>query len=242
MGGESNQHDQTTQLTCTYPKPHRPPLAGLTIGHVLRCHPKPERWKLKMYVPMLICFFLGAAAGTSAFAKYGRSSLLLPTFFLFVLGWGYIYFLARTRKQPFHRVLLKRVSNEILTPHSPSNKNNNKHSRMMMPQMPHMPHMPHMPQINIPFTQGHGQQQRASGRSSQPHHGRRHSSACDKLGKATGPGGVGADGQQGAGRSSGSGSGSGGEQQIVLDISDAPAAASSGEGQNKISNNVAAVV
>lgn len=144
---------------------------GITIGHVLRCNPKPERWKLKLYIPMLVCFFLGAATGKAAFDVHGRASLLWPTFFLFALGWGYIYFLAHLRRQPFHRVLLKRVSNEILTPHSPS------HNRKLHTHMMGLPH------INIPFMHGrlHPQQQQ--------HHGRRHSSACDELSKSKPEGG-----------------------------------------------------
>jgi hypothetical protein len=228
----------------------RTPRAGITIGHVLRCHPKPERWKLKMYIPMLVCFFLGAAAGKSAFDLHGRASLFLPTFFLFFLGWGYIYFLARLRRQPFHRVLLKRVSNEILTPHSPSHATARHKLRM--------PHMPHMPQLHIPFTHhhhnsGHGHggyghargglappvplQQHPQSQQQQPvhpHHARRHSSACDKLGKGE------------RGRSTNNGGQEQQEpQQIVLDISNGAAASASGEqdgGTNELSNHTAAVV
>jgi hypothetical protein len=202
---------------------------------VLRCHPKPDRWKLKMYAPMLVCFFLGAAAGTSAFDRYGRSSLLFPTSFLFCLGWVYIYYLARSRHQPFHKILLKRVSGEILTPQSPS------HARKRR-----MPHMPHMPQIHIPFQHhhssgSHSQQQHARAHPHpHPQHGRRHSSACDELGK------------MGEGRRvAGGGSESDQPQQIVLDISGAGPAASVGgsdsssgnnNNNNEISNHTAAVV
>jgi hypothetical protein len=44
-------------------------VSGITVGHMLRCHPKPDRWKLKMYVPMLLAFFLGGMAGLAAFYK-----------------------------------------------------------------------------------------------------------------------------------------------------------------------------
>lgn len=113
---------------------------GITIGHVLRCHPKPERWKLKMYCPMLLFFFLGAAAGRAAYTACGRASLLFPAAFLFILGISYIYYLSRTRKQPFHKILLKRISREVLEPDSPSNFR----KRLRSIQMPHMPQMPPM--------------------------------------------------------------------------------------------------
>lgn len=200
---------------------------------MLRCHPKPERWKLKMYFPMLICFFLGAAAGKSAFDSRGRSSLLFPAFFLFFLGWGYIYYLARIRKQPFTRVLLKRVSNEILTPNSPSHKKN----RLGLPPIPHLPHMP---QIHIPFHHGHHygshhgglrppQHGHAQASTAHGHHSRRHSSACDELGKSKPAGTAGA---------------SGGD--VVLDISAGEVADvapnEGGSKNNELSNHTAEVV
>lgn len=113
---------------------------GITIGHVLRCHPKPERWKLKMYCPMLLFFFLGAAAGRAAYTACGRTSLLFPTVFLFILGISYVYYLALTRKQPFHKILLKRISQEVLEPDSPSNFR----KRLRSIQLPHLPHLPPM--------------------------------------------------------------------------------------------------
>lgn len=218
-----------------HPPPTHPRRAGITIGHVLRCHPKPDRWKLKMYFPMLICFFLGAAAGKSAFEKHGRSSLLLPTFFLFAMGWTYIYYLSRIRHQPFKRVLLKRVSDEILTPHSPSNKSKQQKNRLGLP---------HMPQIHIPFQHhplrsGHHQQQAQHQQPQQQsqhqqHHSRRHSSACDELGKAKAHGGGGQGGQQQHQQQH-----SDGERAIVLDIG-APAEAASAA--DELSNHTAAVV
>ena len=94
--------------------------AGITIGHMLRFHPKPDRWKLKMYIPMLMSFFFGAAACRDAYNHSGKYTLLYPAIFMLLLGLTYIYVLARIRRQPFHKVLLRRVSAQIMTPHSPT--------------------------------------------------------------------------------------------------------------------------
>lgn len=51
------------------------------IGHVLRCHPKPERWRLKIYIPMLLGFMFGAAGCADAYARVGQVAILFPTFF-----------------------------------------------------------------------------------------------------------------------------------------------------------------
>ena len=178
---------------------------------------------------MLICFFLGAAAGKSAFDRHGRSSLLLPTFFLFMMGWTYIYYLSRIRRQPFQRVLLKRVSDEIMTPHSPSHKHKQQHKNRLG--------LPNMPQIHIPFKQHahhqQPQQQLQQQGATAAYHSRRHSSACDQLGKSKGNMG------------GGQGDVDKGEHAIVLDIgAPAPAAGSTTEDEdvNELSNHMAAIV
>lgn len=184
-----------------------------------------------MYCPMLICFFLGAAAGKSAFDRHGRSSLLLPTFFLFMMGWTYIYYLSRIRRQPFQRVLLKRVSDEIMTPHSPSHKHKQQHKNRLG--------LLHLPQIHIPFKQHahhHQQPQQPQQQQQQQgaraaYHSRRHSSACDQLGKSK----------------ENTGDVDKGERAIVLDIgapAEAPTAGSTtgDEDRNELSNHMAAIV
>jgi uncharacterized membrane protein YoaK (UPF0700 family) len=56
-------------------------VAGIVIGHMLRCHPKPERWRLKLYIPMLLGFVFGAAGCAKSYIHHGQAALLFPTFF-----------------------------------------------------------------------------------------------------------------------------------------------------------------
>lgn len=93
---------------------------GIVVGHMLRCHPKAETWKLKLYLPMLGCFFLGAALCREAYTRYQHRAMIFPTLFVFCLGLSYVGMLSKVRQQPFHKVLFRRVSEEVLTPHSPT--------------------------------------------------------------------------------------------------------------------------
>jgi hypothetical protein len=94
--------------------------AGIVVGHILRCHPKAEKWKLKLYLPMLGFFITGAAMCFHAYKRYRHMTMIFPTLFIFCLGLGYIGMLSKVRHQPFGRILLHRVSDEVLTPHSPT--------------------------------------------------------------------------------------------------------------------------
>jgi uncharacterized membrane protein YoaK (UPF0700 family) len=56
---------------------------GLFLGLYLRGRGANEVWRLKVFIPILICFCLGSLFGTIAYTKFNHHALLIPIFLIF---------------------------------------------------------------------------------------------------------------------------------------------------------------